>query len=256
MPQTVLPFGVQSSTVSVAPSSTLSDHDIADSIEAFEINNLRGSVTPSSTQTIFPTPSKGKPRGRTAWVYKYMRDNVSPQHLFLSAAGKPEWRCRFCLQNYDLSGGTLNPKLHLNREHDILEDSPMGKRARNVQIDIETAINSATENPQKRRKLHNNENTSSIPLNGNVVEVLYTKFIATCNQPLRLVECPEFRAFLTYLNSDIDIWLAVSHTTIAIWVQRQYLIEKKLKVQRVQSAQSRIHISMDLWTSQTAKPSW
>lgn len=92
------------------------------------------------------------------------------------------------------------------------------------------------------------------PLDGDVVEVLYVKFITACSQSLRLVECPEFRAFLTYLNKDINRWLNASHNTIKEWVFRQHKIEEEKMMQRVQNARSKVHISTDLWTSPNAKP--
>ena len=75
------------------------------------------------------------------------------------------------------------------------------------------------ENPQKRRKLVDSDG-GAVPLNGDVIEVLYVKFISARNMPLRLVECPEFRAFLYYLNKDIDRWLPATHNTVRGWVLR------------------------------------
>jgi len=59
------------------------------------------------------------------------------------------------------------------------------------------------ENPQKRRKL-NDLDGRDILLDRDILEVLYICFIAACNMPLRLVECQEFRALLSYLNKDVD----------------------------------------------------
>jgi len=85
----------------------------------------------------------------------------------------------------------------------ITSESTKEARAKNIQIDIARAIESAKENPHKRRRL-NDSNKGNLLLNGDVVKVLYVKFIFACNLPLRLVECPEFRAFLYYLNADIN----------------------------------------------------
>jgi hypothetical protein len=63
------------------------------------------------------------------------------------------------------------------------------------------------------------------------------------------VECPEFRALLSYVNADIDTWLPDTHQTIKKWILRQYDDQKEKVKQRIQSAKSRIHISCDLWTS-------
>lgn len=254
MSQTTLPYVFVGGSVAALSSTGTSELNSSQYDDAVL---PQSTPTPSSnaSTSVSRGKSKGRARGRKAWVYKYMRDSVDVQHVFLSTDGKPEWRCQFCLQSYELSGGTLNPKLHLNREHGIFEDSPAEQRVKNVQLSIAAAMDNAGNNPFKRRKLETvTESTAATKLDGNTIEVLYTRFIVSCNQPLRLAESLEFRAFLTYLNADINTWLAASHTTVAIWVQRQYQIEKKQKTQRVQSARSKIHISTDVWTSPNNKP--
>ena len=48
--------------------------------------------------------------------------------------------------------------------------------------------------------------------------------------------------------------MPASHPTIAEWVKRQYQIEKGIKQHRLHAAQSKIHISLDMWTSTNNKP--
>jgi hypothetical protein len=204
-------------------------------------------ATPSESSTTTLPPSKQKQRARTSFIYDHMRDWVPRDHVFKNIQGQAEWRCRYCLQNYIISGGTRGPENHL-AWHEIYRDSPKDKRAKNIQIDIKRAMDSAAENPQKRRRL-NSEEPTAIPVDGDVLEVLFVKFLAVCNQPLRLVECPEFRALLTYLNKDVDKWLNTSHNTIRKWVLRQAEIQEKYQMQRLQNSRSKIHISTDLWTS-------
>jgi hypothetical protein len=71
----------------------------------------------------------------------------------------------------------------------------------------------AEENPQKRRKL-NDSDGGDMPLDGDTLKVLYIRFIAAYNMPLRLVEYQEFRALLSYLNKDVNRWLNHTHNTI------------------------------------------
>jgi hypothetical protein len=142
---------------------------------------------------------------------------------------------------------------HLEGYHNIKEDSPADARAKNIQINIEHAIASAAEHPQKRRKL-NDSDGGSLPLDGDVLEVLYVKFIASCNMPLRLVESQEFRAFLSYLNNDVNRWLNVKHDTIRTWVLRQFEIEKEKVKNQLAKSRTKIHLSLDIWTSPNNKP--
>ncbi len=171
-------------------------------------------TTPFDASDAFtPLPKKQNKRTlRTSWVYKWMRDRVDTQHVFLNIEGKEEWRCRFCLANYKITGGTSTISEHL-KTHGIFKESTEDTKVKNVQLDITKAMESAMENPQKRRKLSAFD-SGSIPLDGDVIEVLFVKFISACNMPLRLVECPEFRAFLHYLNEDIDRWLPSTHKTV------------------------------------------
>ncbi len=74
-------------------------------------------------------------------------------------------------------------------------------------------MDSAAGNPYKRRRVDTTLK-SNIVLDPDVLEVLYVKFISACNLPLRLVSCLEFRAFLHYLNPDINTWLPGNYKTI------------------------------------------
>jgi hypothetical protein len=79
-----------------------------------------------------------------------MRDGVDMQHVFCNLQGKEEWRCKWCLQNYQLSGGNHAIKRHLTEYHEIFEDFPADTRAKNIQINIESAMATAVAHPQKR----------------------------------------------------------------------------------------------------------
>jgi hypothetical protein len=70
-------------------------------------------------------------------------------------------------------------------------------------------------NPHKRRRVGDGEGVSIQP---NVLKILWVNVLAACSLALRLVSVPQFRAFLSYLNSDIDTWLPSSHNTIRNWV--------------------------------------
>jgi hypothetical protein len=54
------------------------------------------------------------------------------------------------------------------------------------------------------------------PLDSATLEALFMRWVTSNNQALRLVEYPEFRAFLTYLNSNINVYLANSHITAGL----------------------------------------
>jgi hypothetical protein len=87
-------------------------------------------------------------------------------------------------------------------------------------------MDSAQHNTTKKRKL-TEETLEEKPLDGATLESLFVRWISTDNQALHLIECLEFRAFLTYLNSNVNVYLANSHATCGAWVLNQYKIEKE-----------------------------
>lgn len=64
-----------------------------------------------------------------------------------------------------------------------------------------------------------------------------------------MVSCGEFRSFLQYLNPETENWLPTSATTIRLWTVRTYESEKRQIRQKVQSTLSKVHFTVDLWTS-------
>jgi hypothetical protein len=167
--------------------------------------------------------------------------------IYLSAAGKPEWRCGGCPKTYLISGGTFIITQHL-KGHGKESTSTREQQWKNQQITIDEAHAEAERNPNpKRRKLfHRVEGDSIDP---NVLEILWVHVLVACSLALRLICLPSFRAFLQYLNPDVLAWLPTSHNTIREWVLRQYNNRKAFIQQKLQSAKSKIHISCDLWTS-------
>lgn len=180
------------------------------------------------------------------------------QIISYNSDGKEVWPCGFCAKNgkkkeYLISGGTTNIEKHLEKEHSMYEDSPMEKRLSAQQQSIQEAMDSAEFNTSKKRKL-TEITPSEKELDGKVLESLFVRWTATNNQALRIVECPEFRSFLAYLNSNVNVWLPNSHTTSGEWVLAQFEMEKERIRLRLLSARGRIHISLDVWTSPSSIP--
>jgi hypothetical protein len=114
-------------------------------------------------------------------------------------------------------------------------------------------MQSAEHNTTKKRKLME-ETLDEKPLDGKTLEALFVRWIAANNQALSLVECPKFRAFLTYLNSNVNVYLTNAHSTCGEWVLNQYNIEKDHIQQRLHASRFKIHISLDIWTSLNSLP--
>ena len=63
-------------------------------------------------------------------------------------------------------------------------------------------MHDAAAHPQKRRKMHESDGHS---INPDMLEILWIQVVVACHFALRLVEIPQFRTFLLYLNKDIDL---------------------------------------------------
>ena len=68
---------------------------------------------------------------------------------------------------------------------------------------MEDSVTMAKKHPYSRRRLL--EEASGLSIDPNVLEKLYINFLASCNQPIRLVECPAFRSLLLFLNKDVKV---------------------------------------------------
>ena len=67
-----------------------------------------------------------------------------------------------------------------------------------------------------------------------------------------MVTLSEFRALLHYLNPEIDNWLLNSSPIIRAWTMRTYIAQQERVKREVQSALSKVHFTVDLWTSPNA----
>jgi hypothetical protein len=204
-------------------------------------------LTSSSPESI---PATRRPR--TCWVFKHMPDE-DPETKYYNSSGKEEWRCKYCSKTYARNGGNSCIKRHLLEKHAKTEKSSRENISAKRQRSIEQALELAETQSFKRRKL-NTTCSDGHSLDGGHLEVLYVKFLTACHLPLRLVECPEFRDLLNYINNDIDTWLPTSHTTVTHWVLRQFDSMKQQMKSRLHSARTDIHISCDLWTSPNCLP--
>lgn len=179
-----------------------------------------------------------------------MPDENAETRYYNERTGKEEWRCKHCDKAYSCSGGTAAPARHLTDPPPDGHGLPKGARRTAKVVKVKTILEmarvTAEEQPRKRRRLNDQSGES---INPDELESLYVRFVTAASLPLRLVECAEFRAFLTCLNADIDTWLPDTHDSVKKWVMRQYKSRKEKVKQRIQSARSQIHVSCDLWTS-------
>ena len=154
-----------------------------------------------------------------------MPDKDPETKYFNLTNGRVEWRCKYCPKKYLLNGGTRCPKAHLCAIHSINETSARDNRTRKRQLLMEDSVAMAKKHPHSRRRL--SDEASGLSIDPDVLEKLYINFLASCNQPIRLVECSAFRSLLSFLNEDIDVWLPNSSDLVTTWLMRQFNHERE-----------------------------
>ena len=86
-------------------------------------------------------------------------------------------------------------------------------------------------------------------LNATILRGLYIDLIVQKNLPLSVCESPEFRALLHYINPYSNKLLPTAHSTIRETIKLEYNDKQILVRQALQRSISKIHFSVDAWTS-------
>jgi hAT family C-terminal dimerisation region len=203
--------------------------------------------TPAPREPAPPLPSRQKTL-RHSWVFNHMPDADMQTKYYNPITGVEEWRCRYCSATYATSGSTSGPQGHLEGKHDIPRNSVRSIQAKNIQQSLEVGFAIAAANPHKRRRLDTEE------ISQDKLESLWIRCVVSCNLAFNLVVNTEFRAFILYLNSAAEDFLAKGASGVQRWVMRQY---RTLKVSTVipilRKSRTKIHLSCDLWTSPNSK---
>ena len=212
-----------------------------------ELSTIPPSVEEKSTRLTSPQllSSSVLQRSRTSFVWKHM---PGPVNSIYTRGQRVYWRCKYCTKEYRESGGTGYIALHLKTAHDI-HDTAKQQRASSQQLSIASAFQQGEESQYKRRRL----NSLPSSLNPATLEQLFVRWISSCSIGFRMAERSEFRDLLFFLNPGINTWLPTEHHTIQTWTMRAYEAEKQHVQQALQSAQSKIHFTVDLWTSTNSK---
>ncbi|KAG7402930.1 Zinc finger BED domain-containing protein RICESLEEPER 2 [Fusarium oxysporum f. sp. rapae] len=226
-------FTATSSQTSLAPdSSVISDNRDSD-------------VGETSISPFLASQFKKKKRTSKIWDHTPFGSN----QIVRNTEGQIIWRCKYCKgkpAEYLENGGTAHIYKHL-KSHTTLDIlTPNVERAAKTRNHLEEAFSrmSQNTNPLKRRR-HDDETTD---LDADKFEQLYVEWIADCGIELRMPTRESFRALLKFLNPGVLLILPTSHQTIREWV-RTFETQKRRIRQVLQSAISKIHFTVDIWSS-------
>ena len=192
------------------------------------------------------TSTTTKKRYSKVWHHTPVHCN----EVTLNTKGKSIWRCKYCLKEYLESGGTTVITNHLKDQHHIDICSAQEARTTSIQANIVDAFEKAQQTTNHKRRCLSS--ITSRNLDPSVIEQLYVRWITTCGVSFRMATLSEFRALLHYLNPEIDNWLPNSIPTIRTWTLRTYEAQKQQVKCEIQLALSKVHFTLDLWTSPNA----
>jgi hypothetical protein len=140
--------------------------------------------------------------------------------------------CRYC--SWAKSGST-NFRYHLNKKHQI-KHSPSSRT--NTEASNEQEANTADQERQILVRVLNKQDVQQ-----RLVDLIVVRCL-----PLSLVEWKEFHLFCRTLNPQCTT-IPRSHNTIQAWIQNSFQLKKDIVRKTLQSAKTRIHLSVDVWTS-------
>lgn len=138
-------------------------------------------------------------------------------------------------------------KHHLEREHNIKDMDAIQKKGA-VQVTIEATLAHAHDYPQKRRRKQDDE------FSMDVFEGYFVRWVTRCGIAFVHVRRQEFRDMMEYASRHLDDGLPRSDSTVRDWVKRRFESEAEKVKLSIKESLSRIHISVDLWTSPNHLP--
>jgi hypothetical protein len=86
-------------------------------------------------------------------------------------------------------------------------------------------------------------------LNRDRIQEAFVSLLVAANLPFRLVELPQFHAYNQTLNPEAAGFVTTSHAHVSTKVGQVWANRKDIVQRQVQSALSRVHLSVDIWTS-------
>ncbi|KAH8798643.1 hypothetical protein F5884DRAFT_687313, partial [Xylogone sp. PMI_703] len=152
------------------------------------------------------------------------------------------WYCKHCSWNSPI---TTNIRKHMKDKHglDIAESESLSLRvalARQGKLAVE-------KNEEKKVQVLQGV------IDKEVVRGCFAQLIVMRNLPHNAVKWPELRALLLSVNSCCEDALIDSQSTVSEVISKTFVLEKTALKKLLQTPLSKIHISVDCWSSPNRK---
>src|SRR6266536_1256669 len=129
--------------------------------------------------------------------------DVDPETKYYNPKTKAlEWRCKYCPKRYSLSGRTRIIMAYLLNKHEISDRTYREITTTKRQLSIKESITTREQHPRLRRRL--NKSGDYMTIQGDPLEILFIRLLATGNLPTSLVQSEEFHDFVYYLSRDAE----------------------------------------------------
>jgi hypothetical protein len=163
--------------------------------------------------------------------------------------GKLRYPCKYC--DYNKPNAT-NFRLHLSNHHQVNPPKRSSDRTTPKDGAIQNLLllydNLKAKNQTQALQEFDSELLQRVINRDAVKQCLVDMIVVQC-LPLSIVERDEFRRFCLSLNPEANTLIPSSHNTIKSWIQQSFDSKKDIVRKTLQSAKTRIHLSIDVWTS-------
>jgi hAT family C-terminal dimerisation region len=186
-------------------------------------------ITATSTWEHSRPPKDGEPKRRNGALIFYCKHNVKD---------KPTIKCQYNVT------GTTSIRRHLRVDHDIIVEA--GERK------ITAPSNKKLADLCKKYNISEEVIRTEVlkaVLDKRVLNEALVDLIVSNNLPFRAVEWPQIHTLLKAANPAIDREVISSHSEVSTKIHSLFDFSKGVVRKRLQLALSKIHFSLDLWTS-------
>jgi hypothetical protein len=161
----------------------------------------------------------------------------------------PEWQpdwiflCRHC-KSYGTHVHT-NFRKHFEAHHQVL----VSTRPSCTKLETQRQLDQLYRTSKDEDIITFDKKVFQKQLNHNIIDDALVRLIAVRRLPLRLVEWPEFHTFCQVLNPESKQSIIQSHGSLPKRFTAIYEQDKAIVRSKLQAIESKIHISLDVWTA-------
>lgn len=183
------------------------------------------------------------------WSFSRKPSSTEPTH---DTKGHRIWYCKYKQCSNYRAISTTNARAHLRKIHGItiLEAQSIVKRATAERLKgLFERQGLQAEDIRKKSQ----ERALTEVLNKQLFLDALVQLICVRNLPYNCVEWPELRALLLTVNQACEHLFIDSHSTVPKLIHNAFVQDKGLLKERLQRALSKIHFSVDCWSSPNRK---